>query len=254
MQDRNRSYRDIGDGDGQKSIKRSAGVVIAVTLQRLIEDSGHSWSVEEGLVLDALRRSARRLNEASESELAEYLGGLSDEQLRGVVANVKGVYHELLFARAENIDSDDVSARLFEATNHPGADVEFIVDGDVIGEVQLKAVASKSTIYEHLERYPDIQVAATEEVASQLSDVESSGFNNAEITNEVKHVFEELPCDTLVQEIAEGAAASALVAGAVSAAQVLRSGKVSQEQFKSAFGDVSVGVVTATVLEVLLGG
>ena len=67
-------------------------------------------------------------------------------------------------------------------------------------------------------------------------------------------MFEELPGDTLVQEIAEGAAVSALVAGAVSAAQVLRSGKVSQEQFKSAFGDVSVGVVTATALEVLLGG
>ena len=89
---------------------------------------------------------------------------------------------------------------------------------------------------------------------SQLSDVESSGFNNAEITNEVKQVFAELPRDTFVQEIVEGAATSALVTGAVAAAQVLRSGKVSQEQFKSVFGGVSVGVVTATALEVLLGG
>ena len=179
VQDRNRSYSDIGDEDSQKSMKRSAAVVIAVTLQKLMEDSGCSWSIQEGLVLDALRRSASRLNEASEGELVEYLGAISDEQLRGVVANVKGGYHELLFARAENIDSDDVSARLFGATNHPGADVEFIVDGDVIGEVQLRAVASKSTIYEHLERYPDIQVVATEQVARQLSDVKSSGFNNA---------------------------------------------------------------------------
>ena len=57
LQDRNRSDRDLGLGsavlgDGQ----RSAAVVIAVTLQRLVDDSTRFWSVEEQLVLDALRR------------------------------------------------------------------------------------------------------------------------------------------------------------------------------------------------------
>jgi len=254
LQDRNRPDSDLGDGNSKEPVKRSAAVVIAVTLQRLLDNSDRSWSVEENLVLDALRRSAGELNEASESELAEYIGSLSGEQLRGVVSNVKGIYHELLFVHAENLDPDEVSARVFEATNHPGADVEFVVNGDVIDEIQLKAVASKSSIYEHLERYPEIQVLATEEVANQLPSVESSGFSNTEITDDVNQVFTELDDDTLTEEILEGAGASLLVTGAVAAAQVLRSGKVSHEQFKSAFKDVSVGVVTATALDVLLGG
>lgn len=143
---------------------------------------------------------------------------------------------------------------MFEATNHPGADVEFIVDGDVIHAVQLKAVASPATIFKHLARYPDIEVVATEEVATVLPAVSSSGFSNAEISGDVSRVVTKLPGDSFGAELAEGAATSALLAGAISAAQMLRSGKASRQQFATAFGDVSVGVVTATALDVLLDG
>lgn len=210
--------------------------------------------MEEELVLDALRRSATNLNGATTEELAVYISELTPEQLRGVVSNVKGIYHELLFVHAENIDADDVAARVFEATNHPGADVEFIVNGDVIHAVQLKAVASPAAIFEHLARYPGIEVVATEEVAAVVSAASGSGFSNAAISDDVARVFTELPRDSVAVEIAEGAATSALLAGAISAAQVLRSGKVSRQQFATAFGDVSVGVITATALDVLLDG
>lgn len=210
--------------------------------------------MEEELVLDALRRSATSLNSASTEELAAYISELTPDQLRGVVSNVKGIYHELLFVHAENIDADDVAARVFEATNHPGADVEFIVNGDVIHAVQLKAVASPAAIFEHLARYPGIEVVATEEVAAVVSAASGSGFSNAAISDDVARVFTELPRDSVAVEIAEGAATSALLAGAISAAQVLRSGKVSRQQFATAFGDVSVGVITATALDVLLDG
>ena len=103
----------------------------------------------------------------------------------------------------------DVAARVFEATNHPGADVEFIVDGDVIHAVQLKAVASPAAIFEHLARYPDIEIVATEEVAAVVSTASGSGFSNAAISGDVSRVFTELPGDSMAVEIAEGAATSA---------------------------------------------
>ncbi|WP_218631483.1 hypothetical protein [Sedimentimonas flavescens] len=219
-----------------------------------MEDASRSWEPEEELVLDALRRSATRLNDASEQELADYISGLAPEQLRGVVSNVKGIYHELLFVQAENIDADEVTARVFEATNHPGADVEFIVDGEVIRAVQLKAVASPDAVFEHLARYPEIEIVATEEVAAAIPMIDSSGLSNADISADVARVVSDLPGDGLATEMAEGAATSALLAGAMSAAQVLRSGKVSRQQFATAFGDISVGMVTATALDVLIEG
>lgn len=254
MQDRIRSNSDSDHGGGEKSLTRSAAVVIAVTFQRLVEDATRFWTVEEQLVLDALRRSAARLNEASVEELAVYVEGLSPEQLRGVASNVKGIYHELIFVHAENFDADGVDARVFEATNHPGADVEFLVDGNVIHSVQLKAVASPETVFEHLARYPNIEVFATNEVAALVPNITSSGFSNVNLTGQVQEVFSELPGDGVADELAEGMATSALVTGAVAAAQILRTGIVSRRQFATAFGDVSVGVVTAAALDVLLGG
>lgn len=82
----------------------------------------------------------------------------------------------------------------------------------------------------------------------------SSGFSNAKLSGDVERVVTELPGDDLATDIAEGAATSALLAGAISAGQVLRSGKVSRQQFTTAFGDVSVGVVTATALDTLING
>lgn len=254
MQDRTRSNSNSDHRGGEQPLTRSAAVVIAVTFQRLVEDATRFWSVDEQLVLDALRRSATRLNNASVAELADYVASLTPDQLRGVASNVKGIYHELLFVHAENIDSDDVAARIFGATNHPGADVEFLVDGGVIRSVQLKAVASPETVFEHLARYPDIEVIATSEVAELLPGVTGSGFSNTDLTRQVQGVFSELPGDNVAEELAEGMATSALVAGAATAAQILRTGSVSRRQFATAFGDVSVGVVTAATLDVLLIG
>jgi len=244
-------HRDVDQG-APNPIDRSANVVIAVTLQRLIDDASRFWSVEEQLVLDALRRSAKRLNDASMEELSAYVSGLTIEQLRGVASNVKGIYHELLFVHAENFDGDEISARVFEATNHPGADVEFVVDGEVIRAVQLKAVASVAQITRHLERYPDIDVLATVEVATGLPNVASSGFSNLELKDDVASAFGELPGDSLIVEIGEGVATSALVAGAMTAGRILRGGSVRRQELQTTVGDLAIGGVAAVALEALL--
>jgi hypothetical protein len=194
------------------------------------------------------------LTDASVAELADYVASMSPEQLRGVVSNVKGIYHELLFVHANNIDGDEITARLFEATNHPGADVEFLVDGEVIRSVQLKAVASTSSIVAHFQRYPDVELMATSEVAEQLEGVASSGFSNVALGENVRGVFDGLPGDSLVRDVTEGVATSALVSGAFMAAKALRTGKVTSSELKSAFGGVAVGAVTAAVLDALLDG
>jgi hypothetical protein len=232
---------------------RSAAVVLAVTIQRLVEDATRFWSVEEQLVLDALRRSAKELNHASSTELRDYIVSLEPEALRGVLRNVKGIYHELLFAHAENVDGDAVAAQLFEATNHAGADVEFYVDGESVGVVQLKAVESPSHIIDHLAQYPDIEIRATAEVADEVTGVESSGFANAALTDAVNDTTDDLRGDSLTTEATEGLASSALVAAAFTAGTVLRRGNVSRTQLKTALGDTATGGVAAVVLDVLIG-
>lgn len=180
MQDGARSGRAIGDPGDHRTLNRSAAV--AITIQRLVEDATRFWPREERLVLDAHRRLAKGLNDASVEDLAEYVSALTAEQLRGVVSNVKGIYHELLFVHAENIDGDDVTARIFEGINHPGSDAEFIVEGEVIEAIQLKAVTSlPNAMREHLVLYPDIKVIATEEVPlpyrlSQLPDFPTRSY------------------------------------------------------------------------------
>lgn len=133
-------------------------------------------------MLDALRRSTRALSHATESQLGDYLRELSPESLKGVGSNVKGIYHELLFTHNYNDSHVDTYAEMFTETNHVGADIQIrdTQTHTIIGEYQLKSVAGVEPIHSHFQKYPDIPVYATDEVAQKFSDsqVKSSGFEN----------------------------------------------------------------------------
>lgn len=142
-----------------------------------------------------MRRSNSSLTDSTVEDLGEYLRSYDEDQLRGVLSNVKGIYHELLIEHLENTDGDEINARLFEETNYPGADVEFVTEGDVIHEVQVKAVQDPAAIVEHFARYPEIDVLATTEVYEELNGVfgdrlQSSGFSNLEISQSARETFE----------------------------------------------------------------
>ena len=156
------------------------GMFYALMTRHPLDDS-----TESHLMLDALRRSATSLSGASEDELGDYLRAQPEGSLKRIAENVKGIYHELAWAEHYNATHSDSYAEVFESTNHPGSDVLIrdSVSHESWGEIQLKAVDSTGHVYEHIHRYPDIPVAATDEVANQMAGegVIRSGYSNASL-------------------------------------------------------------------------
>lgn len=233
-----------------KPQSRLASVVIAVCIERLMSNRLRYWTLEEDLVLQALRLSIPDLSEADITELSSYLRNSDPAQMRGVLAATKGKYHELIVEQAENMDGDDVSARLFEDLNHPGSDIEFIVDGQVIEEVQLKAVVSEALIIEHQSKYPDITILATEEAASRVDGVESSGFYNAQLQADVEERLKELEGDGTLDNMGDAFVVSALSLAALNAKKIAK-GDVSADDLRTSANDIAAGLTTTILLDMI---
>jgi hypothetical protein len=175
-------------------------------------------SPESQLVLAALRRSDASLAHASEAELTDYLNGYDADQLKGIATNVKGIYHEELWVYRYNETHTTTYAEMFGETNHPGADIQIhdARTGEVLDEFQLKATDSVAYVNHHFERYADIKVLATQEVAHRmtgLEGVQSSGISNAQLTGEVKHDIAAVADNTLTHRVEQSAEYAALIAG-----------------------------------------
>jgi len=147
------------------SATQSASLAIGSVFASLVNRSLTEIYLEGSLVVMAIRRSSNALREASLEEIGQHISTMDKAALRGFGSNVKGIYHELLYVANENSDGDDISAQIFEMTNYPGADVQILENGNLLSEVQLKAVSDPSSIQRHFERYPDIPVIATDEVS-----------------------------------------------------------------------------------------
>ena len=201
--------------------------VFAVTITQLLQGDLSDLTAEQEVVLEALRRSSNELNNATNEELIAYASSLSDQQLQGVINNTKGIYHEMLFVQAENTDSDQFSAALFEETNHPGADV--IITDNVTGEVrevQLKATDYRSYIREHQKRYEQFEIFVTEEVSGD--GIEGSGFYNRDTTAETEETLDTLrdAGDSLVND---AMLTSSMIALAYQLGRVLREKDFSED-------------------------
>lgn len=105
------------------------------------------------------------------------VGSYSDQEWMGIVNSAKGKYFEYLVVDKLNAgDSvgdltlpDGYSAHLATSMTQPGWDMR-IVDGhgDTAELLQLKATESVGYLHDTLERYPDISILTTGEVASGL--------------------------------------------------------------------------------------
>jgi len=232
-------------------------VSIAITLGQLVAGQRSGWTDDQELVLDALRRSTTRLNDATDQELADYLTGLTPEQMHGVTSNVKGIFHEYLVARAENLDGDEKTAALIELTNHPGADLEYFIGGEIIGDVQVKAVQDPAAIIEHFSRYPEIDVLATTEVTGLLSGMfgdrlQDSTFRNEDIAQITQDTFEEIIGPDLGEFVQDGLVTSVLISGALQARALLGGQAMSPAQMRSHLELAGIGVGTAVTVDALI--
>ena len=241
------------------------GIVPAVFLKLLDLSASQAglknqtFTPDEMMVIDAIRRSDNDLAEAEIKEISAHLREYSPEQLRGIENNVKGIYHEMKVAAAENADGDNMEAELYEVTNHPGADVRLIntATGEVT-DIQLKATDSTHYVASHQERYPDTEVMATQEVADNLPGVESSGFSNADLTEDVSGTFDKLTDPSTMAEAGDSyVEASAVTGGLISAVlntkAVLEGKQSASTATRKTLEDAAAVGVSALILDVLIG-
>ncbi|NML45915.1 hypothetical protein HHL11_19355 [Ramlibacter sp. G-1-2-2] len=116
----------------------------------------------------------RAIHDTNPSLTEARLFALDGDALQGAVNTAKGKYFEYLVVEKLN-QGERVGPLLLEAgqkavladsMTQPGWDLRIVDDhGDVLEYLQLKATDSVGYIQSALERYPDIQILATDEVA-----------------------------------------------------------------------------------------
>jgi hypothetical protein len=199
-------------GNSKTSDRVYAEFVIAGVIYALLTNTAIDNTPESQIALDALRRMKNDWADISESQLSDELSAYEPEQLKGIANNLKGIYHELLFVDQYNNQNADTYAAVFGETNHPGADIQIFsrYTDEVIGEFQLKSSDSTSYITNHFERYPDIDVLATSEVADKFDSVASSGIDNSEITEKIDTVIEQISTNTITDRAFDSMAFASL--------------------------------------------
>jgi len=234
-----------------EKIQRKSIIVICTVLSKLINKEYIEFKNDENLVIEAIRRSNHKYLNKTIEEIGTDISTMDIDSLRGFSSNIKGIYHELLFAKDENSDFDGISAELFSKTNHPGADVEFKISGIKIGEAQLKATDSVSAIKEHQEKYPDTDIYATKEVAEKINDVNSSGFSNRSLTADVEGVIEDLTKSEVVESLTTVPIASGLMSAALQSKDVLTGKTKVSLAGKEILKDAGIAVSASLLIDVL---
>ncbi|WP_298856299.1 hypothetical protein [uncultured Aquimonas sp.] len=158
---------------------------------KLAFEASPNFSESELATIAAIQRAHPFVGTDTEA-LGQWLAGMDEGQIAGVVSNAKGVLHEMEFVRLENEDGDSVHAALFAATNQPGFDIQFMdaATGEA-WQAQLKASDSAAYVQAWLDEYPDGEILVTEELAARL-DLPGSGLHNAELTARTSDVVDRL--------------------------------------------------------------
>ena len=112
-----------------------------------------------------------------------------------------------------------------------------MMNGEVISQVQLKAVKSKELVLEHFEKYPNIEVYATSEIASELDGVVESGFSNEELEASVHEFAEQFGFEDLLVKTAKGFALGTMASLAIAVALAIREKRISKHDVKQAIQD-----------------
>ena len=142
-------------------------------------------------VLAALQRSSPEWNLPLD-QVSKKLNDYDEDQITGLVSNVKGILHEMEFQVLENSDGDSVFAALFPETNHQSVDVQlFDKATNESWEIQLKATENPGLISSWMESNPDTEILVTEEIAERMN-LKPSGLSNDELTIRVEEFVDRM--------------------------------------------------------------
>lgn len=165
--------------------------MILATLAKLAFTTVVSLNEQDYMVLAALKRSSDSWD-LSTADIATRLASYDEQQIIGLVSNVKGILHEMEFQQLENEDGDSIIASLYPDTNHKAVDIQLL--DQATGEswdIQLKATDQMQAIHEWMGLNPDTQIFVTEELAEKM-DLPSSGLSNQDLTLRVEDFVEQM--------------------------------------------------------------
>jgi len=204
-------------------------------LSSLISISNESHLSEEDMgVLAAFRRYSDETQDID--SIREYLQNLSDDQISGVVNNVKGILHEMQYVEIENSDDDHISAILFPNTNHQAYDVLTIDEmTGSLNQIQIKSTDSPSYVQEWIHDHPNGEILLSEEIATELQ-MPSTGLSNQEMTMNVNDFIEKILAMDSNSQIFNLFPTLAITSLAILIYQLFkryRNGEISMEKFKT---------------------
>jgi hypothetical protein len=141
------------------------------------------------------------------------LSKMSEDQLEGIISNWKGKLFE--FNVRDNLNAGEMVgdiqleegqfAVVADSLNQPGWDLQILnTDGTIARDLQAKATDSLSYINEAFEKYPDIDIISTSEVAGLNDNLLNSDISNADITNSLvdpmKSLFDS-PVENFLEDV-----------------------------------------------------
>lgn len=141
--------------------------------------------ITESEVFDAVRRGYTEFESITNAEIIDYFSEIDQGSVAGHVSHIKGILFEQEYV--DLLATRGVEAQIFEATNHPIADITVLEGSDVASELQLKATDSVSYVTAAMEENPDIGFVVTSEIAAGMGSdlVVDSGIENAALDQAV---------------------------------------------------------------------
>ena len=258
---------DIRKGMSQVAaeyIKRNAihigdAIAVAVALEALLG--------QQEIQLDQLSEQAREAYQAAFPNVPiESLHEASQQQLEGMLNAWKGKLFEVDVRDRLNQGEwvgdwhlePGQTAALAQSATQPGWDVSIHnSDGSTADVIQLKATDSASYIQETLERYPDIHIVATSDVAA-LDQLRTVSTDSSSVHDYSGHITEAVPLDT-GHDLADGLGmmAPASLIALTEGYQVLR-GKKSMDAALESSGErlmlTGVAAAAGAVATAITGG
>src|SRR5690606_24648831 len=139
------------------------------------------------------------------------LATMSSEHLNGVISNWKGKLFEIDVR--DKLNNGEIVGDIFlengqtafiaDKINQPGWDLQILnSDGTIANELQLKATDSLSYVNQAFERYPDIDIISTNEIALFNNKLINSGISNSEVEASITEPMQNL-FDTATENVVE---------------------------------------------------